>query len=355
MRYIKQFPNLLVSHISRFLCYIAGSFAALLMALTLFEDDLLEVDFMSGKQTVWWLAVLGVVLAVFRPMVVDKSTTSFDPELALLELAAHTHHYPRHWSGKAHTLDVQEEIEAMFRYRAAIFLEELASVILTPILLWRVLPTSASEIVAFLQSNTTYVPGLGDVCSFSAFDVSKHGNKKYGSSRNGPKCLRSKQGKMEKSIMSFAAIYPTWNPPEQSKVLLSNVESVFQDENETLPELVEQQAQGYDMHGHVNFDIRKFLITYYPHVAKMVMNSQDDPLASLCDLRKDTAKGDPGKKTMISYSMLQYFHDHQEKMHASLQSQEATNSKQNAPSHDQERSNEMSVLRRNKNPTSSSS
>lgn len=355
MRYIKQFPNLLVSHISRFLCYIAGSFAALLMALTLFEDDLLEVDFMSGKQTVWWLAVLGVVLAVFRPMVVDKSTTSFDPELALLELAAHTHHYPRHWSGKAHTLDVQEEIEAMFRYRAAIFLEELASVILTPILLWRVLPTSASEIVVFLQSNTTYVPGLGDVCSFSAFDVSKHGNKKYGSSRNGPKRLRSKQGKMEKSIMSFAAIYPTWNPPEQSKVLLSNVESVFQDENETLPELVEQQAQGYDMHGHVNFDIRKFLITYYPHVAKMVMNSQDDPLASLCDLRKDTAKGDPGKKTMISYSMLQYFHDHQEKMHASLQSQEATNSKQNAPSHDQERSNEMSVLKRNKNPTSSSS
>lgn len=347
VKYIKQFPNLLISHISRFVCYVAGSFAGLLIALTVFEDDLLEMDFMRGKQTVWWLALVGVVLAVFRPLVVDKSTASFDPELALLELAAHTHHYPRHWSGKAHTLNVQEEIEAMFRYRAAIFLEELVSVILTPIFLWQVLPSSANEVVAFLQSNTTHVSGVGDVCSFSAFDVSKHGNRKYGSSRNGPKSLRSKQGKMEKSIMSFAAIYPSWKPPEQSQVLLSNVESVFQDEHEILPALMDQRADGAwpNMQVDANSDIWKFLITYYPHVAKMVIHSQDNRVTSLCDLRNDTAKGDPGKKTMISYSMLQYFHDHQEKMHASLQSQEATNSKDNAPSNDQERSNEMSVLR----------
>jgi hypothetical protein len=49
-----------------------------------------------------WLALLGVVLAVSRGLVAedDPGAAVFDPELAMLEVAAHTHHLPRHWRSR---------------------------------------------------------------------------------------------------------------------------------------------------------------------------------------------------------------------------------------------------------------
>jgi len=99
-RYISLFPNYGVSHMARFVAFVAGSFAAILIGLTIFEEGLLEKDLMAGKQTVWWIALLGVVLAVSRSLIVDKSAGIIDPELSLLEVAAHTHYYPRHWRGR---------------------------------------------------------------------------------------------------------------------------------------------------------------------------------------------------------------------------------------------------------------
>lgn len=114
-------------------------------------------------------------------------------------------------------MEVQGEMESLFRYRAALFFEELVSVILTPILLWKVLPSCSNEIATFLQNNTNYIDGVGDVCSLASFDVGKHGNAMYASSITAPKPLRSNQGKMEKSLISFIAHYPTWEPSSLNK------------------------------------------------------------------------------------------------------------------------------------------
>lgn len=103
----------------------------------------------------------------------------------------------------------------LFRYKAAIFFEEIASILLTPILLWNVLPSCSAAIISFLQDNTAYVEGVGDVCSLSTFDMRKHGDTNYGSSRAAVKDLRSRHGKMEKSFVDFVAQYPDWEPEKQ--------------------------------------------------------------------------------------------------------------------------------------------
>ena len=41
-KYVAQFPSPLVSSIAKFVAFIAGSFAALLLFVTLMDDDLLE-------------------------------------------------------------------------------------------------------------------------------------------------------------------------------------------------------------------------------------------------------------------------------------------------------------------------
>lgn len=46
----------------------------------------------------------------------------------------------------------------------------------------------------FVADNTVYVEGVGDVCSFATFDISRHGNAKYGSPvHTVDKAARSKQ------------------------------------------------------------------------------------------------------------------------------------------------------------------
>ena len=192
------------------------------------------------------------------------------------------------------------------QFKARLFLEELASILLTPLLLWFSLPLCAGErssavngweqsrvrspacisigrpravasrrrcqqrrltqnrlffvlppscpagaVLEFVEGNSVHIEGVGDVCSLAAFDfqvrcscsgvagqtccschtqpgiarlslripfhrdnylpwlrpsfhVQRHGNARYGSPLEAPKAWRSRQGKMEKSLITFA-------------------------------------------------------------------------------------------------------------------------------------------------------
>ena len=242
---------------------------------------------------------------------------------------------------RAHTLEVQGEVEVLFRYRAALFFEELLSVILTPIILWKVLPSCSEEIVEFLQNHTVYIDGIGDVCSLSTFDIARHGNRKYASSMTAPKPLRSRNGKMEKSILSFAANYPTWEPPKQNQEVIRNVESIF--EARTGP-----ASEGYlnSELKHPNDNIWEFLLTYYPEIAKMFYKirgewPKSDLGASVPGLGRDNEaenpqghqsaihslhrtsgidKLSPRERVMVLQALLMYFYENQEQLHASIES-----------------------------------
>lgn len=88
----------------------------------------------------------------------------------------------------------------MFQFKVLLFLEEVASVLFTPFILYFVMPSSADGIVDFVASSTVEVPGVGHICSFAAFDVQRHGNVKYGAPATGSKHERSKQVRGEKGL-----------------------------------------------------------------------------------------------------------------------------------------------------------
>ncbi|KAK2076101.1 hypothetical protein QBZ16_001437 [Prototheca wickerhamii] len=222
-KYIMQFPMPVVSHVARFVAFVAGSFAALLLLLTLVDGRLLERDLL-GRHIVWWLAVLGVVLAISRAFIAE-GTTAFDPETAMSEVVANTHYLPRHWRGRAHAREVQESFQALFQFKALVFAEEIGSILLTPLMLWHSLAGCSGAIVHFLRDNTEFVEGIGDVCSMAAFAFPRHGNAHYGSAYDAPKSLRTRQGKLEKSFLSFVATYPTWQPTGAGQALLRSVEA----------------------------------------------------------------------------------------------------------------------------------
>ena len=88
------------------------------------SHDVLDVDYCgcSGESQghdCRWAAVLGIILALSRALVQEPGV-AFDPELALLEVVAHTHYLPRHWRGRAHTREVHSNFQTLFPFKVTL-------------------------------------------------------------------------------------------------------------------------------------------------------------------------------------------------------------------------------------------
>ena len=79
------------------------------------------------------------------------------------------------------------------QHKAALFVEEMLAVLVTPAVLWFSLPASAHNILTFVRDFTVRVEGVGDVCSLAVFDFEHHGNARYASPVDAPKARRSNQ------------------------------------------------------------------------------------------------------------------------------------------------------------------
>ncbi|TBU35594.1 APG9-domain-containing protein [Dichomitus squalens] len=210
--YIGQFPNEKLTLIARFVSFIAGSFAAVLVLASILDPDLfVHFEITPHRTTVFYIAVFGSILAVARGMVPEENRV-FDPELLMQEVVQYTHYMPDEWKGQLHSKKVHEEFGQLFAMKVMTFAQELMSVILTPFVLWYSLPPCAPAIVDFFREFTVHVDGLGYVCSFAVFDFQRHGNVKFGAKAKVEERFMSREGKMEKSFLNFKAAHPDWTP-----------------------------------------------------------------------------------------------------------------------------------------------
>ncbi|KDP26550.1 hypothetical protein JCGZ_17708 [Jatropha curcas] len=219
--YLKQFPSPIISIIAKFISFVSGGFAAILIIIAFLEESLLE-GHIFGRNLFWYAAVFGTITAISRAAIADELLV-LDPEGAMSMVVQHTHYMPKRWRGKENTEIVRIEFETLFQYTGMMLLEEMASIFLTPFLLLFVVPKRVDDILQFIADFTVNVEGVGHVCCFSAFDFQNHGNSNYGSPYHTEHIQRSSQGKMEKSFLSFQSSYPSWEPNDQGKQFLSNL------------------------------------------------------------------------------------------------------------------------------------
>ncbi|KDQ17911.1 hypothetical protein BOTBODRAFT_29217 [Botryobasidium botryosum FD-172 SS1] len=228
--YLDQFPKEKVALIMRFVAFVAGSFAAVLVLASVIDPDLvLHFEITPHRTVLFYLGVFGSVLAVARGMIPEDNKV-FDPEMTLREVIKYTHYMPTEWKGNLHSQEVNKEFGQLFTMKIMIFAEELLSVILTPIVLWFSLSDCSPAIIDFFREFTVHVDGLGHVCSFAVFDFKRHGNVKFGAPAEGiEERLMSKEGKMEKSFLNFKAANPEWTPTDPSgSMYLSRLNTEYQ-------------------------------------------------------------------------------------------------------------------------------
>lgn len=169
-RYLEQFPRDKTDQLFRFAALVTGAFAGVLGIVTLLDPGM-EV---AGKPALFWVGVLAPAYLACRTAAPDDEMV-LDPEFALKNVIECTHYCPTSWQGRLHSNEVRQEFSALYQLKIMIFVEEVASVLLCPLVLAFSLPNCAEQIVDFFREFTIHVDGLGHVCSFAVFDFKRGG------------------------------------------------------------------------------------------------------------------------------------------------------------------------------------
>lgn len=178
-QYIDQFPKTKISILAKFVSFVAGSFAAVLILLSIFDPDaFLHFQITQDRSVLFYIGLFGSILAISRGMIPKEYEETIEsPEVLMQQIVQHTHYLPPHWYGKLHSLEIYTEFCELFQLKVVNFLRELMSVVLTPFVLWYGFSDARCEqIVDFFREFTIHVEGIGYVCSFAVFDFSKLGN-----------------------------------------------------------------------------------------------------------------------------------------------------------------------------------
>ncbi|KAF2402268.1 APG9-domain-containing protein [Trichodelitschia bisporula] len=173
--YLDQFPKDKMDQASKFVAFISGALAAVLGVISLLDPELFLGFEIAGKTVLFWLGVFGTVYMATRPASLHDEMV-LDPEHHLKRVIECTHYYPESWQKRLHTDEVRQEFSTLYQLKIILFLQELASVILTPFVFLISLPRCAEALIDFIREFTIHVDGLGHVCSFAIFDFKRPGD-----------------------------------------------------------------------------------------------------------------------------------------------------------------------------------
>ncbi|XP_051879313.1 LOW QUALITY PROTEIN: autophagy-related protein 9A [Pristis pectinata] len=218
-KYMNCFLSPLLTVLAKNLAFFAGSILAVLITLTVYDEDVLAVEHVLTTIT-----LLGLCVTVCRCFIPDKHLV-FCPEQLLKVILSHIHYMPDHWQGAAHRYETRDQFAQLFQYKAVFILEELLSPIITPFILIFCLRNKSLEIIDFFRNFTVEVVGVGDTCSFAQMDIRHHGHPAWfpGGRTEASMYQQAEDGKTELSLMHFAITNPRWLPPQHSSAFISQL------------------------------------------------------------------------------------------------------------------------------------
>ena len=174
-RYLDQFPKDKTVQVCGFVAFVSGALASVLALASLIDPELFLAFEITPERTVlFYLTVFGTIWALAKGNIPEENV-DFDPEYALSNVTEYTHYMPSHWKGKLHTNEVRTEFAQFYQMKVSIFLQEILSIALTPLILWFSLSQRCDRLVDFFREFTVHVDGMGHLCSFALFDFKKGG------------------------------------------------------------------------------------------------------------------------------------------------------------------------------------
>ena len=170
--YLKLFTqSAAVTSLGRALVFVSGSLGAVLLAFAAVNDSILLHVKLGQWNLLWYVGILGVAFSVGKALLPDAKSQRpstrnlfLEMDAALERVSTHTHYYPDVWQKRGWDARTYSAFSRLFQYKAKLFVSEIVSVVLAPIVLCISLPKCAESICSFVQKVKTEVPGVGDVC-----------------------------------------------------------------------------------------------------------------------------------------------------------------------------------------------
>ncbi|XP_048488765.1 autophagy-related protein 9A [Plutella xylostella] len=225
-KYLASFSSPIMSVFAKNVAFISASVVGVLVALSVYDEDVLTVEHVLSIITVCGCVLAGARALIGTPEQGTVAGTARGEEL-LVQVLGHVHYLPAGWLPRAHTRDVAAHFRQLFQFRAVYILFELLSPVLCPLVLFS-LKSRALDIVDFYRNFTVRVLGIGDVCSFAQLDIRKHGNPDWQTVGKMPKLSlpqysQGEGGKTELSLIAFSCRHPGWAPPAPQRAFLQSV------------------------------------------------------------------------------------------------------------------------------------
>jgi len=215
--YLSSFVSKFLVVIAKFFVFTFGAIFAVLVVLTVYDEDVLNVE-----HVLTIISVSGAVAGIARSLIPDENAVYFMDQM-MYQILAQVHYMPDLWKTNANSLLVRDEFVKLFQYKFVYLLEELLSPIITPFVLLFWLRPRSAKLVDFLRNFTVEVVGVGDVCSFSQMDTRRHGNPKWLSKTSTKKVFQARNGKTELSLIHFTHTNPHWKMPVESAAFIDQL------------------------------------------------------------------------------------------------------------------------------------
>lgn len=236
VKYMSSFSSPLMAVIAGNLVFICGGILAVLIVLTIYDEDVVQVE-----HVLTIISILTAIVVISRVFIPDENLI-WCPEQLMSAVLAHVHYLPMSWRGLAHTSKIREQFGQLFQLRAIYLFNELFSPFTTPFILMWSFRARALDIVDFYRNFTVAVVGVGDVCSFAQMDIRKHGNPDWQLTVNDDKIIQlsndtnqynqGENGKTELSLVHFTLTNPRWKMPNESKNFVKSIrKNAIQDLN----------------------------------------------------------------------------------------------------------------------------
>lgn len=206
-RYLDQFPSVITERLARTGVFVSGSLATVLVVATMIDPKLfLGFEITHDRTALFYISVFAGMWAFARGLIPEDDVVA-NPEYALRQVIQYTHYEPAHWKARLHSFDIKTEFSGLYKNKVVIFVEEIVSILIAPLILCISLPRSSDQIVDFFREFTIHVDGLGYVCSFAVFDFKKLPKQAEPSADVRGDYYSTKHGKMAASFYGFLDNY----------------------------------------------------------------------------------------------------------------------------------------------------
>lgn len=166
--YMDAFTSPLLEILARFIRFIAGSTFAVLLVLTIYDEDVIQVVHLITLITVLWV-IWSFAGTFIPPEIPPRFTKTELYEQILQNIHYVPHNYP------PFTPQARSSMSDLFQYKIVKLIQDLLSTVATPYIMIRHLRSRSLEIVDFFRNYTIQILDT-DVCVFSMMNIKENGN-----------------------------------------------------------------------------------------------------------------------------------------------------------------------------------